>query len=148
MFGSETDPDAYWAAVKTNLKAGRVRMLIVADQVPAELRQVVELLNEQMDPAEILALELRRYQGEEVRTLVPRVFGLTGEAQQRKGVSGSREPLDEASYFEQAASILTAPQSEALRRLYAFFAGHADEVRFGRSSFNARYRALEGRPVA
>ena len=41
-------------------------MLFVADRIPAELRRIVEFLNEQMDPAEVLALELRPYQGEEL----------------------------------------------------------------------------------
>jgi len=32
-----------------------IRMLFVADRIPAELRRIVEFLNEQMDPAEVLA---------------------------------------------------------------------------------------------
>jgi hypothetical protein len=46
-------------------------MLFVADRIPAELRRIVEFLNEQMDPAEVLALELRQFQGEGLKTIVP-----------------------------------------------------------------------------
>jgi hypothetical protein len=53
------DAELLWQRVKTNLQAGRIRMLFVADRIPAELRRIVEFLNEQMDPAEVLALELR-----------------------------------------------------------------------------------------
>jgi hypothetical protein len=62
-FGPETDPEKYWVDVKTNLQAGRIRLLFVADSIPAELRRIVEFLNEQMDPAEVLALELAQFGG-------------------------------------------------------------------------------------
>jgi hypothetical protein len=61
-------------------------MLFVADRIPAELRRIVEFLNEQMDPAEVLALELRQFQGEGLRTIVPMLYGQTEGAQQKKSV--------------------------------------------------------------
>lgn len=45
--------EAFWGGVKTNLQAGRVRLVFVADEIPAELRRIVEFLNEQMDPAQV-----------------------------------------------------------------------------------------------
>jgi hypothetical protein len=60
-------------------------MIFVADSIPPELKRVVEFLNQQMDPAEVLALELRQYVGEGLRTLVPRVIGNTAIAESRKG---------------------------------------------------------------
>ena len=50
-------------------------MVFVADEIPAELRRVVEFPNEQMDSAEVLAIEIKQYVGEGMRTLVPRVIG-------------------------------------------------------------------------
>ena len=76
--------EEFWQKVKTNLRAGHVRMLFVADEIPQELKRIVEFLNEQMDPAEVLAVELRQYANGDLRTLVPRVFGQTAEAEQRK----------------------------------------------------------------
>ena len=78
------DVVAFWRTVKTNLQAGKVRLIFVADIIPPELRRIVEFLNEQMDPAEVLAVEVRQYVGQGVKTLVPRVVGQTAEAQQRK----------------------------------------------------------------
>ena len=60
----EIDPDAFWQRVKTNLQAGPIRMLFVVDDIPPELRRIVEFLNQQMDPAEVLAVELRQYAGQ------------------------------------------------------------------------------------
>src|SRR6516162_8114099 len=35
------DAASFWQQVKTNLQAGRVRLLFIADEIPAELRRVV-----------------------------------------------------------------------------------------------------------
>src|SRR5690606_11228790 len=56
--------DHFWDQVSTNLRAGRVRLVFVADHIPHELRRVVEFLNEQMDPAEVIAIEVRQFIGE------------------------------------------------------------------------------------
>lgn len=75
FLGPETDLEGFWQRVKTNLQAGRVRMIFVADEIPAELRRVVEFLNQQMDPVEVLAVEIKQYVGQGLKTLVPRIFG-------------------------------------------------------------------------
>ncbi len=94
------DPESFWSTVKTNLQAGRIRLVFVADVIPPELARVVEFLNQQMDPAEVLAVEIRQFVGEGRKTLVPRVLGQTAQAQQKKGASteGGRR-WDEPSFF-------------------------------------------------
>jgi hypothetical protein len=99
LIGSDADAEAYWQLVKTNLQAGRIRMLFVADVIPPELRRIVEFLNVQMDPAEVLALELRQYEGEGLKTLVPIIYGKTEEALLRKAPSGPKRQWDEESVF-------------------------------------------------
>ncbi|MEO0375199.1 MAG: hypothetical protein AAF329_11370 [Cyanobacteria bacterium P01_A01_bin.17] len=78
---SEEALNAYWQRLQTNLRAGKVRMIFVADEIPTELRRIVEFLNEQMNPAEVLAVEIRQYVGEGLKTLIPKVIGQTAEAQ-------------------------------------------------------------------
>jgi hypothetical protein len=94
--------DEYWVTVKTNLQAGRIRMLFVADAIPDELRRVVEFLNEQMDPAEVLAVEIKQYANVAIKTLVPRVIGQTVEAEDRKraGKSRTKRTWNEKSYLD------------------------------------------------
>ena len=65
----------FWERVETNLRAGRIRLIFVSDQIPPELRRIVEFLNEQFASAEVLAVEIKRYEGEGLVTLVPRVIG-------------------------------------------------------------------------
>lgn len=77
----ETDSDAFWQQVETNLRAARLRLLFVADGIPDELARVVEFLNEQMPRIEVLAVEIKQFRGETgSSTLVPRVIGRTAEA--------------------------------------------------------------------
>jgi hypothetical protein len=97
--------EEFWQRVKTNLQAGRIRMVFVADVIPPELRRIVEFLNGQMDPAEVLAVEIKQFVGQGLKTLVPRVIGLTAEAERKKSGAGPVEKQwDETSFFEQLGS--------------------------------------------
>ena len=105
FLGPTADPTTFWQRAKTHLQAGRVRLVFVADVIPPELRRIIEFLNQQMDPAEVLGIEIRHYSGEGLRTLVPSVVGQTIEAQQRKTGPGSEKPQwDEPSFFEHLAN--------------------------------------------
>lgn len=88
---SAIDPDTFWEKVKTNLQAGKVRLIFAADTIPNRLRRVVEYLNEQMDPAEVLAIEVRQFTGDGgVRMVAPRVIGQSAKTEQRKGTPDAR----------------------------------------------------------
>lgn len=86
-FPALQDADEYWSSVRTNLTAGRLRLVFVADAIPSNLRRIVEFLNGQMQQAEVLAIEVRQYADAagRVQTLVPRVLGKTEAAQGAKG---------------------------------------------------------------
>lgn len=92
LVGQDGDLQGFWQQVKMNLLAGRVRLVFVADEIPGELQRIIEFLNGQTDPAEVLGVEVRRYGSGPLATLVPRVIGVTAEAQQRKG--GTRQRRD------------------------------------------------------
>jgi hypothetical protein len=100
LLGERQDTADFWQQVKTNLQAGRIRMVFIADEIPSELRRIVEFLNGQMDPAEVLAIEIKQYVGEGMKTLVPRVIGHTETARQKRS-AGNRQirQWDEASFL-------------------------------------------------
>jgi hypothetical protein len=99
---TEEDSEGFWQRVKTNLQAGRVRLVFIADVIPPGLRRIVEFLNEQMDPADVIAIEIKQYVGQSLRTLVPRVYGLTAEAEQRKtAATRPSRQWDEAAFFQE-----------------------------------------------
>jgi hypothetical protein len=90
LLGENPDPENFWERVRTNLEARKVRLVFVADDVPRELRALIEFLNEQMRTVEVLGLEVKQYGGEGgLRTLVAASVGKTQAAQQAKG---EREP--------------------------------------------------------
>ncbi len=99
FLGNEQDADSFWVAVKTNLQAGRVRLVFVADVIQPELRRIIEFLNEQMDPAEVLGIEVKQFVGASLKTLVPRVIGQTAQTERRKSASRSGRQWNEDSFF-------------------------------------------------
>lgn len=111
------DADAFWKRVKTNLQAGRVRLVFLADAIPSELRRVVEFLNQQMDPAEVLAVEVKQFEGRGMKTLVPRLLGQTETARQKKASSSqpSRQ-WDEPSFLERLRERQGDEQADIARK--------------------------------
>jgi hypothetical protein len=125
------DAETLWQRVKTNLQAGRIRMLFVADRIPAELRRIVEFLNEQMDPAEVLALELRQFQGEGLRTIVPMLYGQTEKAQQ-KNTSRTARQWDETSLLAEIESRHGAEAQRVTQQIIDWIRKKTDQVWYGR----------------
>jgi len=116
---SGSHSDSFWQTVKTNLQAGRVRLVFVADEIPPELRRVVEFLNGQMDPAEVFAVEVKQYAGQgSLKTLVPRLVGQTAAARKRKGTEAPRwEKTDEAAFLEEMLQCRGAPECGVARQI-------------------------------
>lgn len=99
--------EQFWQNVKVNLQASRLRLLFVADFIPPELRHIVEFLNANMSSVEVLAVEIKHFVGTDangaiLRTLVPRVFGQTAQAEMKKATSSTRVKIrwDEETYFQ------------------------------------------------
>jgi hypothetical protein len=96
-----TEIEAYWAKVQENLHDGRVRLIFVADRLPGELRRIIEFLNDQMDRAEVLGIELVQYAGANIKALVPRLIGQTEVIRHKKQTEGtSKKRLNLASFLE------------------------------------------------
>lgn len=92
----------YWQQVDDKLRTGNVRLLFVADDLPRELRRVIEFLNAQMPDVEVLGIELRQYVTKDLRVLVPRLVGQTEYARrEKKSPSRSRgTPLTRDSFLD------------------------------------------------
>ena len=108
--------DEFWKRVQTNLAAGRVRLVFVADELPTELRRIIEFLNQQMSPADVIGIELRNYEGGDgLRALVPRVVGLTEAAKEHKRV-GQSGPTGEQLWAD------AEPEVQKVRSLVDYWA--------------------------
>ena len=126
------DASTFWQQVKTNLQAGRVRLVFIADEIPPELRRVVEFLNSQMDPAEVLAIEVKQFVGEDLKALVPRVLGQTEAARRKKNADrGESRQWDEASFFEALRQRRGEEEEAVARRLLGWAKGHGLRIWWG-----------------
>jgi hypothetical protein len=103
----ETSIEAYWEKVKTNLQAQKIRLIFMADYIQPELRRIVEFLNGQMTPAEVLAVEVPRFVStdQKAKALVPRVLGITPKSEGVKGTRPEKISWDEQSYFAVVAAL-------------------------------------------
>ena len=77
--------------------------MLVADIIPKEMQRIIEFLNEQMSPCEILGMGIKQFLGQNLKTLVPRVIGSTVNAKNQKAVktnSGNNQ-WNEEKFFEE-----------------------------------------------
>jgi hypothetical protein len=135
LVGEEADVEAFWERAGENLRAGKVRMVFVSDEIPRELRRVVEFLNGQMSPAEVIAIEVKQYvAGDGTKTLVPRVIGQTAEVEARKGrrtPAGPPRRWDEASLFAELEERRGPDETRAARALYDWALARGWKPTFG-----------------
>ena len=122
FLGPEANADVFWQKVKENLLHGRVRLVFVADEIPSELLRIVEFLNKQMDPAEVLAVEIKQFVGEGLKTLVPRVIGQTAGRATTKPPVRERKQWDEVSFFK-VLNERPDPAVKIARRIYEWANG-------------------------
>jgi hypothetical protein len=119
LVGGDATVDEFWTLVQTNLLAGRIRMVFVADGIPPELQRIVEFLNEQLRSAEVLAIEIKQYISDDHKTttLVPRVIGQTAAAQQAKGTGEPGRTWDEKTLLADLLDRKGPQQEQVAQRL-------------------------------
>src|SRR5712691_8768230 len=116
-FGEEFNVDGFWTALNDNLRQGRFRLIIAADEVRPEVRRIIEYLNLEMRTAEVYGVEFRCYADDDSTfVLVPRLIGRTQDAADRKSLVDT--PTLWTSDRLQAA-YAELPDSDVRRRLGA-----------------------------
>lgn len=104
----------------------------------------MEFLNEQMDPAEVLAVEIKQYVSEDsnLRTLVPRVIGQTTKAQDHKsGGNRSSRQWDEISFFEELEAQVPEAVNPA-RAIFEWAENSVNRVAWGKGSKYGTFKAM------
>jgi len=126
--------EAYWSQVGTNLRAGRIRLMFVADQIGGELRRVIEFLNRFMDPVEVLGVEIRQYRGRGLRALVPRLVGQTMATQGKAGTSAPKRQWDEESFFRELAERRGPDEARVARKILEWAKPRVTRILWGHGS--------------
>ena len=147
-FLSNSEPDPFWRQVESNLRSGRIRMVFVADRIPWELVRLVEFLNEQMRPAEVLAIEVEYFSGENgIRTLVPRIVGATARAQATKSIQP--EPVSEEEWLSDLVRHKGQNALKGAERAIVWFRenGFLVEPTRSQDALAAQITQTDGRPT-
>ena len=121
LMSDDADIEAFWVRVGDNLATGKMRLLFVADEIPLHLQRIVEFLNNYMPSIEVLAVEIKQFEGSNLTTLVPRVLGQTVQTQgkQTTGVSHTRETRqwDEAQFVEELTKSRNIEEAKVVQKL-------------------------------
>jgi len=112
--GIDDDLDEHWDAVERNLREGHVRLLFVADHLPAELRRVIEFLNRTMDGVDVLGVEVAPYSDGEKHAFVPRVIGQTELARIAKQSRTRSRRTSEEEFLGKCAAPTVMPVATPL----------------------------------
>ena len=137
LLGESGNLEDYWQQVKTNLQAGRIRLVFLADAIPEELRRVVEFLNGQMDPAEVIAIEVKQFVGKGMKTLVPRVLGQTEAARTKKSVgTSSPKNWDESAFMADVEKRAGTTAKNAAKQILDWISPLASEVHWGKGAID------------
>jgi hypothetical protein len=112
------EPDRFWRTVEDNLRAGRVRLIFLADRLPAELVRIIEFLNGQMRDTEVLGIELPQFVGAQGPVVyVPRVVGRTATAVDTKRGTASGTRWNQESMLTAAAIVCESEEIALITRL-------------------------------
>jgi hypothetical protein len=128
------DVEEYWKNVQANLSSGRIRMVFVADSLPPELIRVIEFLNEQMSPAEVLGVEVHQFVGGDHVAYVPQVIGRTTRAIDTKAAGGGGQVWDEGTFLEAAERRRPEPEAALIRQLLDDVRVRGDRLGFGKGA--------------
>ena len=134
--------DDFWSRVKANLGAERIRMVFVADVIHRDLQRIVEFLNQQMNPAEVVAIEVRQYVNGKTRTLVPRIVGHTLKTAKSTGVprTRARRDWDQTSFEAEARTESGETTVRFAQRLKDWFGTVGAGVTWG----SGRHASMSG----
>jgi hypothetical protein len=143
-FLGDSDVEGFWRTLEANLRAGHIRMVFVADRIPPELRRIVEFLNEQMRPAEVLAVEVDQHVTRDgLRLLTPVLVGATERAVAAKSVRrGQPLPMTEEEWLDALSAERSREEADVARRVADWFRDNG--FRVGVTTANASlYAGLE-----
>ncbi len=110
--------DEFFEVVEKNLKQGKLRLIILTDQLRPEVRRIIEYLNRETINIEILGLEISFYgDSEESFVLVPRVVGQSVQIANKKKADGKAIAWDYKSLVDAYSDMEESPVSAVRDRL-------------------------------
>jgi hypothetical protein len=141
--------DVLISTITDNLTAGRIRMMFVADEIPESLRRIIEFLNIQMSPAEVLGVEVPQYVGKEGTAYVPTLVGRTAAARSKKITASGGQLWERDLFLDTARARCNDKQYAIIVKLLDQILAAQGKVVWGQGSqlgFGAWYD-VDGQPL-
>lgn len=127
---TELDEAELREAITANLKAGAFRLVVAVDEITAELRTIIEFLNDHtVETVQVLALELRYSRDEDVELLTPIVYGEEAAEKKAKGSTGVR--WNEATFAAAMEKMTSAEEAAFLARIIEHGQHHGHHLFYG-----------------
>ena len=120
---TEESMEQFFNRVQQNLREGQVRLVFLLEESPFELRSVVDFLNKQRERSEVLLVEARQYEANDLRVVVPTLFGYTEQARLVKrsvpiNTTAQRRKWDKTTFFDEAGTQLDDAGFQAVEELF------------------------------
>ena len=120
----EWDEELFRLNIENNLKEGNFILVIVVDEINDQLNRIIRFLNVCGNPQfSFAALEMRRFQSDNIEILLPKVGGDYRPSSMRK--PAERRNWDKESFFDDANGKLEPETIEMIENLYNFTEAHA-----------------------
>lgn len=111
--------------METNLRAGRLRLVFVADRIPAPLRRIIEFLSEQFAQTEVVGVEIRQWQSADgMIALTPTVVGTPTRQRQAREKTTPRRTHEDFLAALRTSQPEAAPAIEAVIGWIRAHGGH------------------------
>lgn len=142
FIGADGEIDQFWTRVKTNLQAGHMRLIFLADELPQRLQRVIEFLNTQCDPCEVLGIEVRQYLAENgMRMVAPRIIGQSVAVEQKKGTTLKRQ-WDRDSFLAELGKNRPEEEVKVVTRILDWVEKNRLRIWWGRGGMSGSFVPL------
>ena len=127
--------DNFFDAVEQNLKEGQVRLIFFMEEAPAQLKSIIEFMNNQMEKAEILIVEAKQYKYSNLKIVVPTLFGYTEQARQvikpvlNVPTSAVRIERDKISFTEELSGMNNPKRLEIISGIMNFVESNNENLK-------------------
>ena len=115
----------FFEKINSNLRNGKIKIVIASDSIPETLRDTVSFIN-RYSSFDIFVMQVKSYVKDEMRIYAPTIYGLTQKIP--TGTERASTQWDEENFFREI-SQLTQDKIDAIKDLYEF--SKASEIKWG-----------------
>ena len=137
----ELELEQMYELIGSNLRKGRIKVVIASDVIPDTLKDTVTFINS-FSNFDIYVLQIQSYVKDELKIFAPAIYGYTSKAS--TGVSVERVMWDEDKFFKHLESG-DDDVKNTIKGLYEFCLENDAEIRWGTGKVTGSFSMLAER---